>query len=171
MSGSIRRRFNVSDYHVRGQLVNLAALPKAAGSAVRRCRAPCVGPLLRQRVHFACAVTDPRQCRTPDVRMFACHRRSVLAFAHPSSTRRASAESRFNCSTHPFSSGIAEVKGPFAKGSWSGPVEQAAKPLRGWLGLREKLIHSLEGYPRAASFPHRIALCLILLLYMRHADR
>jgi hypothetical protein len=43
-----------------------------------------------------------------------------------------------------FSSGIAEVKGPLAKGSWSGPVEQAAKPLRGWLGLREKLIHSQD---------------------------
>jgi len=43
-----------------------------------------------------------------------------------------------------FSSGIAEVKGPFAKGSWSGPVEQAAKPLRGWLGLREKFIHSQD---------------------------
>jgi hypothetical protein len=35
------------------------------------------------------------------------------------------------------SSGIAEVKGPFAKGSWSGPVEQAAKLLRGWFDLRE----------------------------------
>jgi hypothetical protein len=37
---------------------------------------------------------------------------------------------------------FAEVKGPFAKGGWSGPVEQAPKPLRGWLGLRDKLIHS-----------------------------
>jgi hypothetical protein len=39
---------------------------------------------------------------------------------------------------------------------------------------RSKMIgsrDSLEGYPQAASFPHRIALCLILLLYMRHADR
>ena len=39
---------------------------------------------------------------------------------------------------------FAEVRGPFAKASWSGPVEQAPKPLRGWLGLREKLIHSQD---------------------------
>jgi hypothetical protein len=38
---------------------------------------------------------------------------------------------------------FAEVKGPFAQGRWSGPVEQAPKPLRAWLGLRDKLIHSL----------------------------
>jgi hypothetical protein len=37
---------------------------------------------------------------------------------------------------------FAEVKGPFAKGGWSGPVEQAPKPLRAWLGLRDKLINS-----------------------------
>jgi hypothetical protein len=37
---------------------------------------------------------------------------------------------------------FAEITGPFAKGGWSGPVEQAPKPLRGWLGLRDKLIHS-----------------------------
>jgi hypothetical protein len=37
---------------------------------------------------------------------------------------------------------FAEVKGPFAEGHWSGGVEQAPKPLRGWLGLRDKLIHS-----------------------------
>jgi hypothetical protein len=36
---------------------------------------------------------------------------------------------------------FAEVNGPFAKGGWSGPVEQAPKPLRGWLGLRDKLIN------------------------------
>ena len=39
---------------------------------------------------------------------------------------------------------FAEVKGPFAQGRWSGPVEQAPKPLRGWLGLRDKLIHSKD---------------------------
>jgi hypothetical protein len=39
---------------------------------------------------------------------------------------------------------FAEVKGPFAKGGWSGPVEQAPKPLRGWLGLRDKLVHSQD---------------------------
>jgi hypothetical protein len=37
---------------------------------------------------------------------------------------------------------FAEVKGPFAKGGWSGPVEQVPKPLRAWLGLRDKLINS-----------------------------
>jgi hypothetical protein len=39
---------------------------------------------------------------------------------------------------------FAEVKGPFAKGGWSGPVEQAPKPLRAWLGLRDKLISSQD---------------------------
>jgi hypothetical protein len=39
---------------------------------------------------------------------------------------------------------FAEVKGPFAKGSWSGPIDQAPKQLRGWLGLREKLIQSRD---------------------------
>jgi hypothetical protein len=37
---------------------------------------------------------------------------------------------------------FAEFKGPFAKVGWSGPVKQAPKPLRGWLGLRDKLTHS-----------------------------
>jgi hypothetical protein len=37
---------------------------------------------------------------------------------------------------------FAEVKGPFARGRWSGPVEQAPPQLHGWLGLREKLIAS-----------------------------
>ena len=35
---------------------------------------------------------------------------------------------------------FAEIKGPFAHGSWSGPVEQAPQQLRGWLGVRDKLI-------------------------------
>jgi hypothetical protein len=38
---------------------------------------------------------------------------------------------------------FAEVKGAFARGGWSGPVEQAPQQLRGWLGLRDKLIHSV----------------------------
>jgi hypothetical protein len=38
---------------------------------------------------------------------------------------------------------FAEVKGLFAKAGWSGSVEQAPKPLRVWLSLRDKLIHSL----------------------------
>jgi hypothetical protein len=39
---------------------------------------------------------------------------------------------------------FAEVNGPFAKGRWSGAVDQAPKPLRGWLGLRDRLIHSQD---------------------------
>jgi hypothetical protein len=39
---------------------------------------------------------------------------------------------------------FAKIEGPFARGGWSGPVEQAPKPLRGWLGLRDKLIHSQD---------------------------
>lgn len=46
---------------------------------------------------------------------------------------------------------FAEVKGPFAKGGWSGPVEQAPKPLRAWLGLRDKLIHSQDQSVRYAA--------------------
>jgi hypothetical protein len=40
--------------------------------------------------------------------------------------------------------GFAEVKGPFARGGWSGPVEHAPQQLRGWLGVRDKLIHSQD---------------------------
>jgi hypothetical protein len=46
---------------------------------------------------------------------------------------------------------FAEVKGPFAKGGWSGPVEQAPKPLRAWLGLRDKLINSPDRSVRYAA--------------------
>jgi hypothetical protein len=46
---------------------------------------------------------------------------------------------------------FAEVKGPFAKGRWSGPIDQAPKQLRGWLGLRDKLIHSKDRSVRYAS--------------------
>ena len=40
--------------------------------------------------------------------------------------------------------GFAEVKGPFARRGWSGPVEHAPQQLRGWLCLRDKLIHSRD---------------------------
>ena len=39
---------------------------------------------------------------------------------------------------------FAEVKGPFSSGGWSGRVEQAPQQLRGWLDLRDKLIHSQD---------------------------
>jgi len=35
---------------------------------------------------------------------------------------------------------FAEVKGPFVRGGWSGPIEHAPQQLRGWLALRDKLI-------------------------------
>jgi hypothetical protein len=38
--------------------------------------------------------------------------------------------------------GFAEVKGLFARGGWSGPVEHAPPQLRGWLGVRDKLVHA-----------------------------
>ena len=38
----------------------------------------------------------------------------------------------------------AEVKGTFARSDWSGPVAQAPQQLRGWLGVRDKLIHSQD---------------------------
>jgi hypothetical protein len=37
-----------------------------------------------------------------------------------------------------------EVKGAFARGGWSGPIEQAPRQLRGWLGVRDKLMHSQD---------------------------
>jgi hypothetical protein len=37
---------------------------------------------------------------------------------------------------------FAEVKGAFARQSWSGPVEQAPPQLRGWLGLRDQFLHA-----------------------------
>jgi len=37
---------------------------------------------------------------------------------------------------------FAEVKGPFARGGWSGPVDQAPQQLRGWLGLRDQFLHA-----------------------------
>jgi hypothetical protein len=37
---------------------------------------------------------------------------------------------------------FAELGGAFVHGSWSGPPAQAPPQLRGWLGLRDKLIRS-----------------------------
>lgn len=39
---------------------------------------------------------------------------------------------------------FAEVRGAFAGPGWSGPINQAPKKLRSWLGLRDKLIHSQD---------------------------
>ena len=36
----------------------------------------------------------------------------------------------------------ARVRGPLARGTWSGPVAQAPARLRGWLQLRELLMAS-----------------------------
>jgi len=37
---------------------------------------------------------------------------------------------------------FAEVKGPLARSGWSGPIDRAPQQLRGWLGVRDKLIGS-----------------------------
>jgi len=39
---------------------------------------------------------------------------------------------------------FAEIKGPLAQGGWSGPIDHAPQQLRGWLGLRDKLIRSQD---------------------------
>lgn len=39
---------------------------------------------------------------------------------------------------------FASVKGPLARGGWSGPSAQAPARLRGWLQLREKLMASMN---------------------------
>jgi hypothetical protein len=38
---------------------------------------------------------------------------------------------------------FAEINGPMAGGGWSGPIERAPQQLRGWLELRDKIIHAL----------------------------
>lgn len=42
---------------------------------------------------------------------------------------------------------FAAVKGGLARMGWSGPVERAPKQLRGWLELRDKIIHSRDQQP------------------------
>ncbi len=37
---------------------------------------------------------------------------------------------------------FAESKGPLAGRGWSGPIDRAPQQLRGWLGLRDKLINT-----------------------------
>jgi len=39
---------------------------------------------------------------------------------------------------------FAEVKGPLARSSWSGPIDRAPQQLRGWLRVRDKLIGSQD---------------------------
>jgi hypothetical protein len=39
---------------------------------------------------------------------------------------------------------FAEVKGPLAGRGWSGPKEHAPQQLRGWLGLRDAMVHSQD---------------------------
>ena len=38
----------------------------------------------------------------------------------------------------------AEMKGPMAGRGWSGPIDRAPQQLRGWLELREALIHTKD---------------------------
>jgi hypothetical protein len=35
-----------------------------------------------------------------------------------------------------------EIKGPLARQGWSGPIDRAPPRLRGWLGLREKIVRA-----------------------------
>lgn len=42
---------------------------------------------------------------------------------------------------------FAQVKGGLARMGWSGPVERAPKQLRGWLELRDRIIHSQGQQP------------------------
>ena len=37
----------------------------------------------------------------------------------------------------------AEIKGPLAGRGWSGPIDGAPQQLRGWLELRDKIVHAL----------------------------
>jgi hypothetical protein len=39
---------------------------------------------------------------------------------------------------------FAEIKGALAGPGWSGPIGRAPKQLRGWLGLREKIIQAQD---------------------------
>jgi hypothetical protein len=39
---------------------------------------------------------------------------------------------------------FAEVKGALARMGWAGPVNRAPKPLRGWLELRDALLHAKD---------------------------
>ena len=39
---------------------------------------------------------------------------------------------------------FAEIKGPIARGGWSGPLDRAPKQLRGWLELRDKIIEAKD---------------------------
>jgi hypothetical protein len=39
---------------------------------------------------------------------------------------------------------FAEVKGPLARNGWSGPLDRAPKPLRGWLELRDAILHAQD---------------------------
>lgn len=40
--------------------------------------------------------------------------------------------------------GFAEVKGPMAGRGWAGPADHAPQPLRGWLELREAVLHAQD---------------------------
>ncbi len=39
--------------------------------------------------------------------------------------------------------GFAEIKGPLAGRGWSGPIDRGPEQLRGWVELRNKIVHAL----------------------------
>ena len=48
---------------------------------------------------------------------------------------------------------FARVRGPLARGTWSGPTDQAPARLRGWLALRELLTQAQGPTARYSSGP------------------
>jgi hypothetical protein len=40
--------------------------------------------------------------------------------------------------------GFAEVKGPLAGRGWSGSIDRAPQQLRGWLELRDRIVHARD---------------------------
>ena len=43
---------------------------------------------------------------------------------------------------------FAQVKGAMAGPGWSGPIDRAPPQLRGWLGLRDKIVQAQDRQPR-----------------------
>ena len=49
----------------------------------------------------------------------------------------------------------AEIKGPLAGRGWSGPINGAPQQLRGWLELRDKIVHALAAASPSGGGPDR----------------
>jgi hypothetical protein len=53
---------------------------------------------------------------------------------------------------------FAEVRGAMAGPGWAGPIDQAPPQLRGWLGLRDQLLHQLAPTSPSKGRQHRQSL-------------